>query len=141
VSTGRTLLRAAAVVTAMGGVAADCNHTHLFNPHWPPHARFHDAMTISLGALLGGASLLLLRDEADERGVALGAAAPALFWAGVASAFAYPGTAGLQSEFPDLIPRVRGVWIDERFAASGMLALSAVGYALDVAARRRSERR
>ncbi|AGS35401.1 hypothetical protein B841_09645 [Corynebacterium maris DSM 45190] len=115
-----------AAATAVGGAAVDANRTHLFNPAWPPHARFHDAQTISLAALLGGGLYALhRRDDA-----AAGAALPALFWASMASAFLYPGTGGLQAEFPELIPRIRGVWIDERFAAGTMLGLGAVGYVL-----------
>ena len=121
----------AATATAVGGAVVDTNRTHLFNPNWPPHARFHDAQTISLGALLGGAGLYALHGRGDETA---GAALPALFWVSMASAFLYPGTGGLQAEFPELIPRVRGVWLDERFAAAAMLGLGAVGYAF---ARRR----
>lgn len=51
-------------------------------------------------------------------------------------AFTFPGTQGLQAEFPHLATRVRGVWIDKRFAASGTLALTALGYGLDRRARR-----
>ncbi|WP_454777900.1 DUF6640 family protein [Georgenia muralis] len=134
---GVVLLRVVAGLTAVGGFAADWNRTHLFNPAWPPHARFHDAMTISLGALLGGVSLYALRDGAQERELVVGAAGPAVFWAAMASAFAYPGAEGLESEFPRLVPQVRGVWIDERFAAGAMLALGGAGYALETTARRR----
>ena len=47
------------------------------------------------------------------------------------AAFAFPGTKGLQAEFPRLVPRIRGVWIDERFASAGMLTLTALGYGLN----------
>jgi hypothetical protein len=135
--TGRGILRAVAGATAVGGFAADWNRTHLFNPGWPPHARFHDAMTISLGAVLGAAALYLLRDGADRRDVVLGAVAPAVFWASMESAFAYPGTAGMRAEFPELVPRVGGVWLDEKVAGAVMLAATAVGYGLEVRHRRR----
>lgn len=124
---GRRILTGVAAATAVGGVVVDANRTHLFNPAWPPHARFHDAQTISLAALLGGGGLYALHRRDDA---ATGAALPALFWASMASAFLYPGTGGLQAEFPELIPRIRGVWIDERFAAGTMLGLGAVGYVL-----------
>jgi hypothetical protein len=135
-STGRRLLRAVAVATAAGGYAADWNRTHLFNPRWPPHARFHDAMTIALGTLLGGVSLVLLRTSAGDAEVARGAVAPALFWTAMAASFAFPGAEGMESEFPGLVPRVRGVWVNERFAAGLMLTLSAVGWLLEVRDRR-----
>ncbi len=131
-SAGRRILNFVAAATAVGGFAADYNRTHLFNPNWPPHARFHDAQTITLGALLGGAGLVTLRRGCGaDRGAAAGALLPAFFWASMGSAFLYPGTAGLQAEFPRLIPRIRGVWIDERFAAAGMLGLGALGYVLE----------
>jgi hypothetical protein len=130
-TTGRKALRALALITAIGGFAADWNRTHLFNPAWPPHARFHDAMTIALGTGLGGSALYLLRDGADRREVAVGAALPALFWASMGAAFAFPGTAGLEAEFPQYVPRVGGVWINERFPSAVMTAAAAAAYALE----------
>src|SRR5437763_99341 len=122
---GRKMLRTLALTTAVSGFVADWNRTHLFNPAWPPHARFHDAMTIALGTFLGSSALYLLRDDADRRDVALGAALPAFFWASMGAAFAFPGTAGMEAEFPQYIPRVRGVWINERFPSALMTAAAA----------------
>lgn len=135
---GRRILNFVAVSTVVGGFAADWNRTHLLNPAWPPHARFHDAMTIALGGFLGAGALYALNRPGSDpnRDVALGALLPATFWASMGLAFTFPGTQGLQAEFPHLVPRVRGVWIDERFAASGTLALTALGYGLDRRARR-----
>lgn len=132
-STGRTILNVVAGATMVGGFAADWNRTHLFNPNWPPHARFHDAMTIAVSGLLGAGGLYALNRKglARERDTALGAALPAFFWASMGAAFAFPGAQGLQAEFPHLIPRVRGVWINERFASAGMLGLTALGYGLE----------
>lgn len=129
-------------LTAVGGFLADWNRTHLFNPAWPPHAKFHDAQTIALGSLLGGGGLYLLRrgGTGSDRDLALGAALPALFWAAQGAAFAFPGAEGMEAEFPGLVPRVRGVWINERFAGGTMLALSAVGYVLERRWRTRRDR-
>jgi len=49
---GRSLLTANAVVVMLGGFIADMGKTHMRNPRWPPHAKFHNAQTIGLGALL-----------------------------------------------------------------------------------------
>src|SRR5262245_4227608 len=51
---GRWLLSGIAGLTAVSGYLADWNRTHLFNPRWPPHAKFHDAWSILLGTGLGG---------------------------------------------------------------------------------------
>jgi uncharacterized protein DUF6640 len=128
---GRRLLTSIAVVTSAGGFLADVNRTHLFNPAWPAHARFHDAMTITLGSLLGVSSLYFLhRQHRDpQQDLALGALLPSLFWAAQGAAFAFPGTGGLQAEFPRLVPRIHGVWVDERFFSGSLLALTTVGYA------------
>jgi hypothetical protein len=128
---GRRLLTSVAVATSAGGFLADFNRTHLFNPAWPAHARFHDAMTITLGSMLGISSLYFLhrQDHNPERDLALAAALPSLFWSAQGAAFAFPGTAGLQAEFPQLVPRIRGAWIDERFFSGLLLALTAIGYA------------
>ena len=54
---GRSLLTVNAVVVMLGGFMADMGKTHMRNPRWPPHAKFHNAQTIGLGAMLGAASL------------------------------------------------------------------------------------
>jgi hypothetical protein len=142
-SAGRTILNIVAGATLVGGFAADWNRTHLFNPNWPPHARFHDAMTISLGALLGAGGLYALNHPSTDpdRDTTLGAALPATFWVSMGAAFAYPGAQGLEAEFPDLVPRIRGVWINERFVSAGMLALTGLGYGLERRALRRPPHR
>ena len=135
---GRLLLTSAAALTAAGGFVADWNRTHLFNPDWPPHARFHDAQTIALGSLLGSCGLYFLckRGKDPHADVALGALLPSLFWVAQAASFAFPGAEGVEAEFPEMVPSVKGVWVNERFFGAPMLALIAAGYAAE---RRRRE--
>lgn len=54
---GRLLLTANAAVVMLGGFVADMGKTHMRNQRWPPHAKFHNAQTIGLGAMLGATSL------------------------------------------------------------------------------------
>lgn len=81
--TGHILLTSAAALTTVGGFLADWNETHLFNPRWTPHAKFHDALTILLGSMLGASGLYLLRKKAGDQQMQLrwGTLLPAFFWA------------------------------------------------------------
>lgn len=130
---GRRILRGVAVATTVGGFVFDFNRTHLFNPRWTPHAKFHDALTISLGVLMGSSSLYFLRDAAAGRASDrdVGTLLPAMFWGAQGAAFLFPGAEGLQSEFPNRVPRIKGVWINERFASAITLTVIATGYLLD----------
>ncbi|MFL6124904.1 DUF6640 family protein [Actinophytocola sp.] len=49
---GKVLISLSAVGTMVGAYAADWNETHIYNPTWPPHAKFHNAQTMSMGAAL-----------------------------------------------------------------------------------------
>ncbi len=130
---GRLLLISVATLTTAGSFVADWNRTHLFNPDWPPHAKFHDALSIALAALLGACGLYFLcRKGKDlQTDVALGALLPSLFWTAQGTSFAFPGAEGLEAEFPEKVPRVKGVWINEKFVSALMLALIAAGYAAE----------
>jgi hypothetical protein len=127
---GRWILSSVAALTAVGGFLADWNRTHLFNPNWPPHAKFHDAQSILLGSFLGVSGLYLLwrRGEHPESDLALGALLPAFFWIAQGASFAFPGAEGLEAEFPEKVPRIRGLWLNERVPSALMLVLIAVGY-------------
>ncbi len=103
---------------------------YLFNPGWPPHARLHDAQTILLGSLLGLSGLYFLRGSGG-RDLAIGALLPALFWTSQAGSFLFPGSEDLEAEFPEKVPRVGGVWLNERVASASMLALLALGYSIE----------
>ena len=48
-----------------------------------------------------------------------------------AASFAFPGAEGVEAEFPEMVPSVKGVWVNERFFGAPMLALIAAGYAAE----------
>lgn len=56
-SLGRALISLTSLVTAVGPYRVDWNETHVHNPAWPPHAKFHNGQTMSLGLTLGATSL------------------------------------------------------------------------------------
>jgi hypothetical protein len=84
----------------------------------------------------GPRAVPLHRQHRDPPGdLALAALLPALFWAAQGAAFVFPGAGGLQAEFPQLVTRIREVWIDERLASASLLALSAWDMPLHVGSR------
>lgn len=89
------LLTAVAIFTMFGGYAADWNETHVFNPNWPPHAKYHNAQTMSLGTLLGAAGLFFTWRRAGDAFTNLLAANLflAIIWFSQIMAFLFPGVA------------------------------------------------
>lgn len=98
---GRVLFTINAVGLAVGGFIADWNATHIYNPNWPPHAKFHNAQTMAFGIVLGAATLFFaLRRSGDRRTNVLAAALTggAVYWA-QAMAWVFPGVAWTDPEF------------------------------------------
>ncbi len=100
---------------AFGGVVADgmvpaTSRQHLWNPGWPPHAKFHNAQTMLLGVFGGSLSLVILfaSGPLTHRMFFLAAAAAAMYWASMALAPLFPGTAWYDPEFKDASRRPRG---------------------------------
>ena len=119
---GRLALTSIAASTTAGGFAADRNRTHPFDPDWPTHAGFRDALTVALGTLLGACGLYFLlvgRSDKDPEGdLVLGALAPSVLWLAQG--------AGFEAEFSEKVPRVRGV-VNKRLFSALMLAPIAAG--------------
>lgn len=57
---GLLLLTAANLFQVIGTYAADWNETHIYNRNWPPHAKFHNAQTMAMAAVLAVASLIFI---------------------------------------------------------------------------------
>jgi hypothetical protein len=128
----RLLLTGAAVGTIVGTGRADLNDTHVFNPEWMPHARFHGAAgwgTVSGAQLL--ALWLLWRPASsaaeEELAVKIAALLPAITWLPFFPAAALPGS-GVE-DHPGHLPRVAGIPIN-LFQAGLVPAIAALGYLL-----------
>ena len=127
---GRVLLTISGLVVGLGPYIADFNETHVLNPRWPPHARFHNGQTMSMGAALGLATLYYTwRDGSQARGdegkaveadsLTTAAVFGSLYWITGLSAIFYPGSAGTDPEFGE------GFWQGWLFA--GMLLVDCLG--------------
>ena len=88
---------------------ADMNETHIYNPHWPPHAKFHNGQTLSMSLLLGGLTIFLAWWPSDNVPgmVAAAAGAASLYFITQSTAILYPNTAYVDPEFKP--QTVRGV--------------------------------
>jgi hypothetical protein len=105
-SLARVVLAVIAVETALGGLLFDLvinetAHEHMFNPAWPPHAKFHDAQYIVMSLMLGTLALILLaRRQGDTHSRLLWAAGfLAAPWASMFPALLFPGAATYDPQF------------------------------------------
>lgn len=108
---GRVLLSVVLVSTAVVSVAVDWNASHIFNPDWTPHAKFHDVVMLHLlsGVCLLGLWLLWRRSPEPEIGARVAALIPIIFW----GAFFYttilvPGTS-LSASPEETPPQILGI--------------------------------
>lgn len=125
-SLSRGLLGLSVVGTVVIVAVADVfNTTHLFNPDWPPHARFHIAMQFTALVLVSLFSFRALLGRPSRDQAWLAALAPATFWPGLLVAWLIPGTDPYATE----ALRATGVPINI-LAAVLFLTLTGVGVLL-----------
>ena len=67
----KILLSVLVVVSTLVSVVVDWNASHVFNPDWHPHGRFHDVMLLSLLVGLVPILLWLLWRDSSEPEVAI----------------------------------------------------------------------
>lgn len=101
ISLGKILLSLVGLSSVLGAYIADWNRTHIFNPLWPPHAKFHNAQTMLMGTLLGSSSLWILWFyKGDKRaGLSFATFLASAYWITQAGAILFPGTALVDPEF------------------------------------------
>ncbi|MBB6034015.1 DUF6640 family protein [Phytomonospora endophytica] len=132
----RILVRVVLFFTLFGPLLADLvvpdiAERHLHNPAWPPHAKFHDAQYIVMGALIGLVGIAILwRRTGNLRGQFLVAAALAsVTWLGMFGALLFPGTAAQDPEHAD---GLKLIGLDPQlFIALVMLLLLAAALVLE----------
>ncbi|KAI0484579.1 hypothetical protein GGR56DRAFT_614495 [Xylariaceae sp. FL0804] len=122
---GRVLLAVDALGLIIGSPLADMSNTHMYNPRWPPHAKFHNGQTITLSVLLGLVTLYYavrpwpgspqMRHEFGR----VSAFAGSVYWLAGLAAILFPGTMGLDPEFGG--PAFPQAPLFAGFAACGLL--------------------
>jgi hypothetical protein len=124
VAASKYILSAVSAWTAVGPYIFDWNETHIYNPTWPGHAKFHNAQTMSTGALCGLSALAVLwstRGTPSRPRIQVAAGAASIFWVTQLSAVLYPGTV-FQEEPRHGAPQA--------VIATTMLGLIALGFVL-----------
>jgi len=132
-SPGRTIILLGNVFYAGGAFLADWNETHVLNPRWPPHARFHNGQTMSLGVLLSSASLYFafrpaftpMTVAAAQESAFYASAIGSFYCVAAMSAILYPGT-----DWKDPEAKFGG---GQKWLFSSIVAAMWVGYGLEVA--------
>ncbi|WP_437796740.1 DUF6640 family protein [Sorangium sp. So ce693] len=96
----RILVTVVALATLAGPYLADWNETHIYNPRWPPHAKFHNAQTMLLGTALGACAIAFTwRRAADARAsLRVAVVFGALYWLTQMGSILFPGTAFVDPE-------------------------------------------
>jgi hypothetical protein len=95
-SIGKLLISLVAIFTSVSPYLADWNETHIYNPLWLPHAKFHNAQTMVLGAFLGiiaNYCLWLRRGISDKQKLNEATVLASLYWLAQLFASIFPGVA------------------------------------------------
>jgi hypothetical protein len=127
----KILVSFVAVVTVIGGAVADMGfaaNMHMSNPHWPPHAKFHNGQTIWLGIFLGLLALWLLWYPGDAGQVQfqVGVLVAALYWLSMLGASLLPGTRWIDPEFEKGLPMKIAPQMRLMFALLAILLVSEI---------------
>jgi hypothetical protein len=133
----RILFCFVSVYLVIGAHIADYSHTHLLNPRWPPHAKFHDGQTLMFSVFLAALTLFFAIKKTHDRTATLIATTSfaALYWVTQALAIVYPGTAFVDPEFDT--PRAYLLGLPAQVTID-IIALSLIAVAAYLAARRSS---
>jgi hypothetical protein len=106
---GKLLITLALIVHAGGSIVFDWNASHVFNPGWPPHARFHEVASIGVGVGISAIALWLLWRRSAEPliGAAVAALVPVVKTVAFLLTFAVEGAR--YEDHPGDVPLVAGI--------------------------------
>ena len=97
----RILFCFVSIYLVVGAHIADYSRSHLLDPRWPPHAKFHDGQTLMFSIFLASLTIFFgVRKTRDKRTSLIATTSfAALYWVTQALAIVYPGTAFMDPEF------------------------------------------
>ncbi|MBE9463805.1 DUF6640 family protein [Dyadobacter subterraneus] len=127
-SIGKVLITLVAIWATAGSYIFDWNHTHIYNPAWPPHAKFHNAQTMLLGTIIGLSSIWVLwsvKADAYYR-LRIASALASYYWITQAGSLLFPGTALVDPQFAYLGQAPAQIIVD-----IVMLLMLTIGFTLE----------
>lgn len=106
-SLGRSLIAFAGLTNAIMPFIADFNHTHIYNPNWTPHAKFHNGQTMSMAVALGISTTYYAWKDSKRSSDSLWTASwlGSMYWVTCISAIFYPGSKAVDPEFGEGFPQ------------------------------------
>jgi hypothetical protein len=112
------------------GIVPSTARQHLWNPAWPPHAKFHNGQTMLMGVILGALALVLLfAFRTTPSSLLLAAAFASVYFIAMALAPLLPGTAWSDPEFRDGV-KLRFGLAPQQLLSYALCGLVAVAVAL-----------
>jgi hypothetical protein len=132
-SAGRIIISFIGLFTLISPYLADWNTTHIYNPTWPPHAKFHNAQTMVLGAFLGSLTLYNLwfrKSIAEKQILKESTLLASLYWLAQLPAILFPGTKLIDPGIRSVVmPVIFGVQFNQLVMnLTVLLPLLALGY-------------
>ena len=130
---------ASIAVANFGGLVADAivpagAKQHLFNPRWPPHAKFHNGQTMLMGIISGSLSLAVLfgSKPLGFPSFSIATAIAANYFVAMALSPLFPGTAWSDPEFTVHQPNPLGL-APQQLVSYGLCALVLIAIAFAAA--------
>lgn len=126
---GQITVTIAVLITLIGPTAVDWNDSHVFNPQWPPHARFHSIvyLCMTIGFSLIALWLIWRSPSAHVADVLIAALVPIISWGSFFIAVRIPGSAA--EDVPGSLPRRMGLPLN-LFNAGVFSLLALIGFLL-----------
>jgi uncharacterized membrane protein len=130
---GRGFFLVGNLIYSAGAFLADWNSTHIYNDLWPPHAKFHNGQTMTLGVLLALTSIYFafrpafsqLSPAEAKHSILTAAVVGSLYCVAGLSAIFYPGTHWFDPEY-----EMKGMTQREIFIAQ--VVVTWVAYYLEI---------
>jgi hypothetical protein len=136
-TTGRFIITFLGLFTLVSPYLADWNITHIYNPNWTPHAKFHNAQTMVLGTFLGILTLYCLwfrKAISEKQSFNEATIIVSLYWLAQLPAILFPGTKLVDTGLNHVqMPIIFGVEFNQlTMNITVILPLLALGYYLEM---------